>query len=91
MPGMFGVFYYRSANPRTLATLEQLPAGAGRRADSGVRRRQHARRDLRAHIRELREAGARHFYVSNLPLQRAAVTLNRILTLASAPAEPSGG
>jgi hypothetical protein len=26
------------------------------------------------------QAGVRHFYVSNLPLGRAAVTLNRILS-----------
>ena len=30
-------------------------------------------------LRELRAAGARHFYISNLPLQRAALTLGRIL------------
>jgi hypothetical protein len=87
MPGMFGVFYYRSANPRTLATLESfLPVptaelkeefAAGSTPDTVCARS----------IRELREAGARHFYVSNLPLQRAAVTLDRILTLASATAE----
>jgi hypothetical protein len=32
-------------------------------------------------IRALREAGARHFYISNLPLGRAAITLRRILDL----------
>ena len=31
LPGIFGVFYYRSANPRTLDGAERLPAGAGRR------------------------------------------------------------
>jgi hypothetical protein len=79
MPGMFGVFYYRSANPRTLAALEsflpvpakqlveEFAAGAG--ADEICART----------IRELRAAGARHFYISNLPLQRAALTLSRIL------------
>ena len=34
-------------------------------------------------IRALREAGVRHFYVSNLPLQRASLTLSRVLTLAA--------
>jgi len=79
-PAMFGVFYYRSANPRTLEALrsflpvpaEQLMAefAAGASADEICART----------IRELREAGARHFYVSNLPLQRAARTLSSIMT-----------
>jgi hypothetical protein len=34
-------------------------------------------------IRALIEAGARHFYVSNLPIGRAALTLNRILAAAA--------
>ena len=79
IPGLFGIFYYRSANPRTLEALgtflpvparelrEEFAAGA-------------TPEDVCARtIRELRAAGARHFYISNLPLQRAAVTLSRIL------------
>jgi hypothetical protein len=79
IPGIFGVFYYRSANPRTLEALksflpvpaEQLTAefAAGATADEICART----------IRTLREAGARHFYVSNLPLPRAARTLSSIL------------
>ena len=82
LPAMFGVFYYRSANPRTLAALRSfLPVpekeltaefGAGATADEICART----------IRELRLAGARHFYVSNLPLQRTASTLERVLALA---------
>ncbi len=79
IPAMFGVFYYRSANPRTLDVLKSflpVPAeplmaefAAGASADEICART----------IRELREAGARHFYVSNLPLQRAARTLSSIM------------
>ena len=79
MPGMFGVFYYRSANARTLEALKSfLPVPAaelmaefagGASADEICART----------IRELRDAGARHFYISNLPLQRAARTLGSIL------------
>jgi 5,10-methylenetetrahydrofolate reductase len=82
IPGIFGVFYYRSANPRTLEALESflpVPAGqltaefaAGATADEICART----------IRALREAGARHFYISNLPLQRAARTLSSILSRA---------
>jgi len=81
MPGMFGVFYYRSAKPATLKTLSQfLPVpvdelhaefAAGATPDAVCARS----------IRELTASGVRHFYVSNLPIGRAAVTLQRILSL----------
>ncbi len=83
IPGLFGVFYYRSANPRTLealsgflpvpvrALVEEFAAGATADEVCG--------RSLRA----LADAGARHFYISNLPLDRAAATLRRILDRAS--------
>lgn len=79
LPGMFGVFYYRSANPKTLRTLSQfLPvpvdalvdefAGGATPVDVAART-----------IRSLRQLGARHFYVSNLPLSRAEQTLDAII------------
>jgi 5,10-methylenetetrahydrofolate reductase len=81
LPGMFGVFYYRSANPRTLETLRDfLPVpvdglreefGAGATPDAVCARS----------IRELTASGVRHFYVSNLPIGRAASTLQRVLAL----------
>ena len=39
-------------------------------------------------IRELSESGVRHFYISNLPLGRAAPTLRKIVALASGVALP---
>ena len=81
LPGMFGIFYYRSANPRTLAALKDfLPVPADeltREFSSGATPEEICARSLRI----LAESGARHFYISNLPLGRAALTLNRILTL----------
>ena len=81
LQGLFGVFYYRSANPKTLNALRgflPVPAdeltrefGQGASADDVCARS----------IRELSAAGVRHFYVSNLPLGRAASTLQRILGL----------
>ena len=81
LPGMFGVFYYRSANTRTLETLREfLPVpvdelraefAAGATPDSVCARS----------IRELTASGVRHFYVSNLPVGRAASTLARVLKL----------
>ena len=82
LPGLFGVFYYRSANPRTLAALKgflPVPADELTRefAEGGTADEICARS-----IRALAEAGVRHFYVSNLPIGRAAATLQRILEMA---------
>ena len=81
-PGLFGVFYYRSANLKTLETLAQfLPVPIEPlRAEfaAGATPEEVCARS----IRELSAAGARHFYVSNLPIGRAAATLKRIVELA---------
>jgi hypothetical protein len=78
-PGMFGVFYYRSANPATLEILSQfLPVPVDRlRAEfaAGATPVDVCARS----IRELRQLGVRHFYVSNLPLSRTAAVLRAIL------------
>ena len=49
LPGMFGVFYYRSANPADARAAEPLSAGSGRGARRRVRSGRVARRCLRAH------------------------------------------
>lgn len=79
LPGVFGVFYYRSANMGTLETLSRfLPVPV-----SELRQEFAAGAtpvDVCATtIRTLVGRGARHFYVSNLPVRRAAATLNEIL------------
>ena len=78
-PGMFGVFYYRSANAATLDVLSQfLPVPvAALRAEfaAGATPVDVCARS----IRELRALGVRHFYVSNLPLARTAIVLRAIL------------
>jgi 5,10-methylenetetrahydrofolate reductase len=79
VPGIFGVFYYRSANPATLATLRQfLPApveGLTREFGEGASAEEICART----IRHLHAAGVRQVYVSNLPVGRARKTLSRIL------------
>lgn len=78
-PGMFGVFYYRSANAKTLAALSQfLPVpidGLTREFAAGATPVDVCTRTLRA----MMEVGARHFYISNLPLIGATSTLTAIL------------
>ncbi len=84
MPGLFGVFYYRSANPKTLKLLgEFLPVPAEeltREFAGGATPDEVCARS----IRELSAAGVRHFYISNLPVGRAAATLQRVLASARA-------
>ena len=78
-PGMFGVFYYRSANAKTLAALAQflpVPAeGLTREFGAGATAVDVCARTLRA----MMDVGARHFYISNLPLHGATSTLTAIL------------
>ena len=79
MPGLFGVFFYRSANARTLETLESfLPVpieGLTREFGAGATAEDICART----IRTLMDLGARHFYISNLPIGRAQAVLGSIL------------
>jgi 5,10-methylenetetrahydrofolate reductase len=79
LPGMFGVFYYRSANAKTLQTLSQfLPVpveGLLRDFAEGATPVEVCART----IRTLKQLGARHFYVSNLPLSKADAILEAIV------------
>jgi len=78
-PGMFGVFYYRSARASTLKTLSQfLPVPVDELAAEFAAGATPVDVCARS-IRELMAVGVRHFYVSNLPLVRTASVLNAIL------------
>jgi hypothetical protein len=83
LPGVFGVFYYRSANPRTLGVLKDfIPvpmAGLAREFEEGASADEVCARTIRAMV----GLGARRFYVSNLPLRGTAQALARILDRAS--------
>ena len=82
LPGVFGVFYYRSANPKTLEQLRRflpVPAeGLTKEFAEGATPEDICARTLRA----LADAGARHFYISNLPVSRAQAVLSLILSKA---------
>jgi len=87
MPGVFGVFYYRSANTRTLEMLSQfLPVPVDElKAEfaAGATPIEVCARTIRSLI----DLGARHFYVSNLPTKKTAATLNAILEKAGVTAD----
>jgi 5,10-methylenetetrahydrofolate reductase len=79
LPGLFGVFFYRSGNRRTLDALRGfLPVpidGLMREFADGSTPEDICARTIRA----LMNAGARHFYISNLPPSRAQAVLGAIL------------
>ena len=79
LPGIFGVFYYRSANPNTLATLQKflpVPAEAlTKEFAAGATAEDICARTIRG----LRSVGVEHIYVSNLPVGRARQTLENVL------------
>lgn len=81
LPGVFGVFLYRSANPATLAKLGEffpVPAeGLVRDFAAGASAEDVCARTIRA----LRAAGADKIYVSNLGWKGAAQRLEAILAL----------
>ena len=82
-PGIFGVFYYRSANPRTLQALSGfLPVPIDeltREFAAGAKPEDVCARTIRA----LMDAGARHVYISNLPIGRAQHVLADVMARVS--------
>jgi 5,10-methylenetetrahydrofolate reductase len=89
VPGVFGVFYYRSARPDTLALLQEfipVPVEAlGREFESGTPPEEVCARTIRAMV----ALGARRFYVSNLPLRRTHETLAKIVERVAGGRQPT--
>jgi hypothetical protein len=82
LPGLFGVFFYRSANRKTMDALKSfLPVPIEpltREFGQGASAEDVCARSIRALI----DAGARHFYISNLPVTRAQNVLSDVLARA---------
>ncbi len=87
-PGMFGVFYYRSAKTSTLQTLSRfLPVPVDELAAEFAAGATPVELCARS-IRELMAVGVKHFYVSNLPLVKTAAVLHAILERAGLVTSP---
>ncbi len=80
-PGIFGVFYYRSANPKTLSILQQFLTVPAEQLTAEFAAGDNPEAICARSIRELRRAGVRHLYLSNLPIQGTRQILERILSL----------
>lgn len=90
-PPVFGVFFYRSANPDTLSRLSRFfPVPR-----EEVTREFHAGRsaeEICAHsIRMLRELGVDHVYVANLGVRRAPARRERLMEALEGAVEPGTG
>jgi 5,10-methylenetetrahydrofolate reductase len=79
LPGVFGVFYYRSANAKTLETLRKFLPVPVEALTAEFRAGATPVEICGRTIRRLLDLGARHFYVSNLPLHGTAQTLTATL------------
>jgi hypothetical protein len=82
LPGIYGVFYYRSANRKTLSTLQKFLSVPLEELTAEFVHGASPEEVCARTIKALRTAGVKHCYVSNLPAGRARQTLARILELA---------
>jgi 5,10-methylenetetrahydrofolate reductase len=78
VPGVFGVFFYRSANPRTLSALQSFLPVPVEGLTEAFAAGQTPEQVCATTLRTLLDAGARHFYISNLPIARAQAALAEI-------------
>lgn len=78
-PVVFGIFYYRSANPTTLSILSDFFPVPKKELISEFEGGASAEEICARSIRELRSIGAEKVYVSNLGERGAGRTLRRIL------------
>lgn len=78
-PVVFGVFFYRSANPKTLTTLSRFFPVPRAELTAEFEAGASAEEICARSIRSLREVGAEKIYVSNLGERDAPRRLRRIL------------
>ena len=78
---MWGVFYYRSANPNTLRTLSRFFPVPVEEISAEFEAGASPEEICARSIRELRAAGAEKVYVSNLGERGAGRRLRQILDL----------
>ena len=78
LPVVYGVFLYRSANPRTLRYLDRYFPVPARKITAEFAAGMSADEICARSVRRLRAVGAEKVYVSNLPIREAARRLGRL-------------
>lgn len=87
-PVVFGVFYYRSADPATLARLREFFPVPERRLAAEFAEGAPPEEICARSIRGLRAIGATKVYVSNLGGRRPTALLDRLAAVAYPPRDP---
>jgi len=78
IPGIFGVFYYRSTNAKTLALLSQFFPVPIEDLQRDFKADQSPDEICARSVHALIQSGVKNVYISNLPVPTAAVRLGRI-------------
>ncbi len=78
IPAIFGVFYYRSANPKTLAMLSSFIPVPVEELTRDLAAKVHTDEICARSVHALLQRGVRNVYISNLPMPTAAETFGRI-------------
>ena len=78
IPGIFGVFYYRSPNPKTFEMLSKFLPVPVEELQRDFAAKIHPEEICALSIHALLQRGVKNVYVSNLPMATAAVTFSRI-------------
>jgi 5,10-methylenetetrahydrofolate reductase len=78
IPGIFGVFYYRTANPRTFAMLSKFIPIPVEELTRDFNANIHPEEICASSVHALLQRGVKNVYVSNLPMPTAVEAFNRI-------------
>src|SRR5262245_42402501 len=78
IPGIFGVFYYRSANPKTFAMLSKFIPVPVEELTRDFLAKVHPEEICARSVHALLQRGVKNVYLSNLPMATATQTFSRI-------------
>ena len=78
IPGVFGVFYYRSANPKTFAMLSKFIPVPVEELTQDFAANIHPEEICARSVHALLQRGVKNVYISNLPMATAAETFSRV-------------
>ena len=78
IPGIFGVFYYRSANPKTFAMLSKFIPVPVEELIRDFLAKVHPEEICARSVHALLQRGVKNVYLSNLPMATATQTFSRI-------------
>lgn len=78
IPGIFGVFYYRSANAKTFAILSKFLPVPVEELKRDFAANVHPEEICALSIHSLLQRGVKNVYISNLPMATATQTFSRI-------------